>query len=314
MDSYYYEVYLKKPLTARGKTVDDYTRIYRNHIAPYIGEKKLEDINRLVLQEMQKKLTDKGIGAATRRRANTIVSIVMNEAVADDIIMKNPAQGRNIAPTVHSKDTPALTEGGLARFLAHVDTEDTIEWQTLIYIMAYTGMRRGEIAALEWRHIDLKRNIIRVEQSVSKRTGDRQKYDLPKTPSSIREIPLLTPARERIEAFMNVTNAEGFVFKGRNDPTVSITKDAITRHFDRLSANRPGEERVTPQMLRTTLPSIIARQKEDITIAQRILGHSSIATTVRYYVRCNIGDKRNAMGTFTDAVDGARDEDRDRRT
>lgn len=95
------------------------------------------------------------------------------------------------------KDEPEieyLMPDEVADFLSKISNDF---WYSAFVTTLGTGLRAGELAALQWKHIDLPGGFIRVEQSLARINtyqveGDKTKLIMqkPKTKKSIRRVPL----------------------------------------------------------------------------------------------------------------------------
>lgn len=144
------------------------------------------------------------------------------------------------------------------------------------FIAIYTGMRKGEILALQWKDIDFEKNIISVSKSVY-HVGDRPQIKEPKTKSSIRLVPLLKPLRDHL-----------ITIAGKPDQyIVSDTgeKPLTNRRFITLSRHYKEQTGVecTAHQLRHSFATIAIENDINPKSVQGVLGHSQISTTMNIY-------------------------------
>ena len=132
-----------------------------------------------------------------------------------------------------------------------------------------TGMRVSEVVALNLEHVDMERLAIRVQGK-----GNRE-----------REIPIVSDAFEQslakhlAERRKSEARAGDPLFTNRNGMRLS---DQSIRALLRRHSKEISTERITPHMLRHTLATLLLEDGADIRNIQRLLGHSSIATTTLY--------------------------------
>jgi integrase len=141
---------------------------------------------------------------------------VLDLAVRDEALPSNPARKVDL-PTAHSRGESKfkaafLTEAQVARLAGHLAEREP--YDLLVEFAAYTGLRRGEIAALNigdvrvWLHAGTWRGKVAVRQSaryVANKDNepiDNWRFDTPKTESSVRDVPLSPDLAERMHDYI----------------------------------------------------------------------------------------------------------------
>ena len=298
---YFEKVYMSKELNIKPKTMHGYLQLYDKYLKNTIGPLEIREINSIILTNVQKNFKNQGVGDPTRAAIHRLWRLVLQYAFDDRIIDMNPAICRGIAPTVAEKEQSSLSLEDLQRFLDAVDKECPI-WRTLIYTEVFTGLRRGELAALTWDdiHLDDEQPYIHVDKNVVVVRGCENKIGTPKTDSSVRDLAIFEPLLSILTEYKDYDTGTGFVFKGFGDPNEPINPDTITNHI-RVLGNRCGIK-CTPHTLRRTLASILDKSHVRLKVGQKILGHSSEAVTSKYYVITNRSDRDEGLKTFYDVV------------
>jgi integrase len=144
-------------------------------------------------------------------------------------------------------------------------------WRTWILVGARTGLRCGEMLALRWSAVDLKKRTLQVLASLN----DEDEETSPKSHQA-REVPLSTQAVAALEALPREEGQE-FVF-----PTIR-TRHQVGGAMVRL-AKTAGLGRIGPHRLRNTFISHALQNAVPIRTVQLWAGHSSIAQTEAYAV------------------------------
>jgi integrase len=152
----------------------------------------------------------------------------------------------------------------------------------MLYLAALaTGMRAGELAGLEWQHVNLDARLIMVQRSFAGPTKSGHARPVPILDtllSDLREWRLRHPGR------FVFTNRDG----GMLDKSARAFQEILHRVLDRAAfpsetkANGRVRRYVTFHGLRHTFASHWMMNGGDVFKLQQILGHQSMAMTLRY--------------------------------
>lgn len=150
----------------------------------------------------------------------------------------------------------------------------------MAYMALYTGLRRGELCALQWKDIDFEKQIIRVTKSIYWTNDHVPHVKDPKTSSGIREVPmmdelavLLLPLKKR-----------------PNDYVFGLLHSyQIDKGFDRY--RKETGLGCTLHGLRHGFASILYSHNVDIKTAAYVLGHAQSSTTLEIYTHLMERDK-----------------------
>jgi len=165
------------------------------------------------------------------------------------------------------------------------------DFATLLWLAMTTGMRRGELCALRWLHVDLMTGDLLIERSFVQRAGQRKEKDT-KTHQARRialdeaTVELLTAHRKRAEelaALAKLTlQPSAYVFSPDPGGGTPPVPDSITQRFGRL-ARRVGVPTSLHGFRHYTATQLLAAGVDLRTVAGR-LGHGGGgATTLRVY-------------------------------
>ena len=166
----------RSPTVAR-KTDYNTEAALRGRIMPVFGSKRLKQITTKGIREWLSSLLAEGLSPATVRSYRQIFGQVLNQAVADGLLVSNPVDGVK-APSVRPRRQMFLTADEL-RMLAKA----TGDYEPLIWFLGWSGLRFGEAAALRVGRVDARRRRVRVEESVTE-VGGRLVFGPPKTHES----------------------------------------------------------------------------------------------------------------------------------
>ena len=145
----------------RPKTLQLYDGLVRLHLSPTFGRLTLQDITEPRVRRWRKSLLDAGVGEVTVAKAYRLLKAIMNTAVDDGLIRRNPCRIKG-AGQEKSPERPVLTIRQV------FDLADAIgpRHRALILLAVFGSLRWGELAALRRRHIDLASGTLQVQVSV----------------------------------------------------------------------------------------------------------------------------------------------------
>jgi len=282
----YAETWLSRQVQLKPSTRSRYTAIVRRHIVPAFGSVPLAKLERSAVAAWVLDLVDAGLAAPTVRHAHRILHMILNTAVDDGRLVRNPAS-RVKLPRDRRREKRFLSHAEVAA-LADAAGPDRL----IILVLAYCGLRFGELAALRVRNVDPLRRRLFIEESVTEVDG-AMIFGTPKS-HQCRSVPV---SRSLIDAL-----AEACVGKSRADLVFTAPRGGVLmlrnwrrRVFDpALAAAGLGE--LTPHELRHTAASLAVAAGANVKAVQRMLGHASAAMTLDVY-----------SGLFDDDLDSVAD-------
>jgi len=239
------------------------------HILPKLGEKPLAEITRADLLAFRAELgkqTGKGGGALSPSRINHIMTplrMLMAEA-SERYEFLTPF--RNIKPLRLPKlDIQPLSLDEVHRALGTV----RIDWHPYLATRFFTGMRTGEINALEWKHIDFEQDLILVRQSIVK-----GKLENTKTDGSMRDVPMVPLVRTALlEQRKLVAKDCRWVFAQRNGDPINLVN--FTNRIWHPLLRHLGLAPRKPYQTRHTAATLMLASGENPEWVARTLGHAN---------------------------------------
>jgi integrase/recombinase XerD len=145
----------------------------------------------------------------------------------------------------------------------------TLRNLAIVDLLFATGMRVGEVSALDMHDFFIKEAVLRVQ---GKGGRDRLAFIVDSTSAKIQRIHIDARSRLQTESRALFVNAAG----GR------LSTQGITKIIAKLRREARIARHITPHMLRHTVATLLLRNGADIRIVQEFLGHTSIVTTQRY--------------------------------
>lgn len=219
-------------------------------------------------------LTNSGLSGSTVRHAHRVLSMILGAAVRDGRIPRNPAAGVRL-PRLASPDKRFLTHGQVAQLAEAVGSPHDV----VVLVLAYTGLRWGELAALRVRDVDVGRSRLSIQRSMTEVSG-RAVIGTPKNHQR-RTVPVPAFLRDRLQEQVAGRDPEAFAFPSRQG-AVLRNGNFRSQVFD-AAATEAGLEGLTPHELRHTAASLAIAAGANIKAVQRMLGHASAAMTLDVY-------------------------------
>lgn len=151
------------------------------HIKPLLGKYKLAELDKSTYKRKYLNVLQEKYKPSTVKLYHRLFKIAVNSAVDDEIIPRN--RFGNISLDDEEENVNFLNADELRVFLQKAKEIENITNYTLIYLLAYTGLRKGEAQGLKWTNIDLKEKTLTVDC-----TRDHYGVRKPKTKRSRRTI------------------------------------------------------------------------------------------------------------------------------
>jgi len=267
--------------TIRATTYASYKGILKHHIQPKIGGVTLSRLTPLHVQAMHASLEREGASPRLRQLTHAVLRRALKQALKWDLVDRNVCDAVD-PPRVPKREVAALSPDQVTALLAAAKGH---RLEALLMVAVGTGMRLGEIFALQWRNVDLVRAAIHVRQTLTE-IGGTLTLNEPKTPKSRRRIDLPKSVVVALEAHRQRMREKGF---GEASWVFTNTTGGPLRrgHFQTnvfkplLKAARLPDIRFHD--LRHTSASLLLAAGVHPKIVQERLGHSQIGITLDIY-------------------------------
>jgi integrase len=268
-----------------------YAGVLRVQVLPTWERVPLREVTHSDVARWVAHLVSEGLSARTVHKAHRVLSLVLDLAVRDGRLTRNPAVGVRLPRAAQGRKR-FLTAAEVAA-LAEASGRDRV----LVYVLAYCGLRFGEAAGLRVGDVDFLRRRLKVERSVSDVDGHLV-LTTPKTHHA-REVPM--------PAFVAAMLADTTHGRSADSPLFTSPVGALLRgnnfrrrSFDRAAASigLPG---LTPHELRHTAASLAVSAGANVKAVQRMLGHASAAMTLDVYAGL-FGDDLDLVADRLDAT------------
>jgi integrase len=291
-------------LRAKANTYRGYESAIRLHIVPDIGKAKLAALKPTHVDAW---LSDLDAKPRAKQNAFVTLKVALNYAVRDlGLLDRNPID-RMMAPRAPKREQHILTLTEVRKLLKAAQGS---QWYPLMYLAIATSMREGELFALGWRDVDLKRGMLYVRQGIGNvyddetESGYRRAITTPKTDASRRRIDLSAEAiallKTHRKSLDGKPNPDGLVFPNEAGSFVHVS------NFHRRVWAPLLEKAKLPHCkfhsLRHTGNSILAQQ--GLSLLQRRLGHSTPNVTMAVYSHAGAEEGRKGAALIGSLLGG----------
>lgn len=272
----------------RLRTYQQYERVARNHITPYIGKVQLGRLRPDQVQAMYDRELSEGKGVRTVQLVHAVLHAALAHALRLGVVMRNVCDAVMPPRQAKTEITP-LTEDETNRLLVAVESS---RFKVLVYLAIVTGMREGELFGLKWADLDWTTGRLQIARQAQYVIGQGNHFGPPKTSLSRRPIVVGEQALELLRWQFEQVNLYRLAAGSRwqeNDlvfPTLVGTplySSNWTQHWKKLVA-AAGLPPTRFHDLRHLAASImLVKLRLPPTEVARILGHSRVSTTVDIY-------------------------------
>jgi integrase len=274
-------MWLESTAHLKPKVREGYESLLRLYVIPEFGPWRISDVTRASIRSWLSRLLSEGLSPSRTRQARSVLSQVLEHAVDTGALRANPARGvkvnGNSDRVMHFLD---------ASQVAHLaDEVDRVEGGsgTLVYLLAFGGLRWGEAAALRRGRCDLLRSQIHIRESVSEVRGEMH-FGETKTGKN-RTIVVPGFLRDRLAADLaarDLGDPQVFVFA---DSKGGPLRNSNWRHrVWKPACEASGmPEGLRIHDLRHTAASLAVSAGANVKAVQRMLGHSTASQTLDRY-------------------------------
>jgi len=302
-----------KPSSARG-----YRTLLDNNILPVFGHRALTEITREDIKALAFSCLEGGRKHPVKQKDGSkdatlsprtvgyvmrTISAIFNHGIEDGIVVANPAlrPGRFIKTGSRRGKVDILSPDEGDKVLLTAE-KHFLRFYPLLLTAMRTGMRQGELLALEWGDIDWSGNFIEIRRSNWKgiigttKAGKSRRVDMSDRLKDALHQHRARMAAEALKAGRAVsplifTTTEGTAHDGAN----------LRKAFAAI-LRKAGLRKVRFHDLRHSFASWLIANKESLAYVRDQLGHSSIQITVDLYGHLVPGANREAVNRLDEAV------------
>lgn len=301
--------YALKEYSAKSMELNDYLL---SHINPHIGRLKLCDIKPMHIVQLFGSVQEgrkKPLSANTLTSMHRLLRVIFNTAIAWQLITKSPMAGLKYPKKMKSK-TSFYDENESLKLLTTLE-EEPLVWRALIVVAITTGLRRGEICGLEWKHINLDKKFIEIDQQLVYTKATQKIVKAPKSEGANRKVSIPQMAVDLLADVRSYTKKEKFRmgsrwknegehdFVFRTGTGSSFTPEYLSSKWrDFLKAKELRH--INFHALRHTSASLLINEGIHAKVISERLGHSDIGITMNTYGHVFKKADEVAANTFDD--------------
>lgn len=190
----WYALYAKPNI--RVATADRYQLMIETYTIPRIGDIKLKNLTSRQLQKFYKDLLEDGrvnrksgkgnpgLSSTTVRSVHLMLHCAFQRAIKERLIPRNPTEDC-IAPKMHKIEMKILPPEHMK---AYLDAADQRGLLPMFYLELVSGLRKGELVALQWDDLDTQNRTISVSKQYIKNPNGELTLSRPKTETSVRQV------------------------------------------------------------------------------------------------------------------------------
>ena len=152
--------------TLKPKTVASYESLLRSRVLPMLGERELRQVKPSDVTAWVGGMVAEGLSPSRVRQAHVVLRLVLDHALRDGALTRNPALGVKL-PRLEHKEAPYFEPEVVDAIAESIAPS----YDVLTALMGTVGLRWGEAVALRGRHVDVLRRRVTVEESLAEISG-----------------------------------------------------------------------------------------------------------------------------------------------
>ena len=263
----------------RENTYEDYRFLMRRYVRPVLGNRRLDQLKTLEVQQLYSDMSASGLSPRTVRYTHTVLRNALAQAVTWGMLARNPAD-LAVLPRKQRQEMQALAPEEARRFLSAAKEDPC---HAVFNLLLDTGLRPSEALGLKWDDVDLSGRSLAVRRTLTRGTRG-WRFEEPKTLQSRRSVPftdgLLSVLLAHKEA--QPINALRLVFTGETGEPL-IANNLAKRNLNRILRQAGLPERFRLYDLRHTCATLMLIAGVHPKVVSERLGHASVKITLDTY-------------------------------
>jgi integrase len=292
-----YESWSRAQAHISAKTAATRRSAWGSRVEPVWGSVPVADVRTSEIRAWTAKMIADGAGVPVVENAFGLLRQVLGAAVEDSRLPRNPCEGVKLPKRQHA-DRGYLTHAQVAALAGVVERNPEV-----VRLIAYSGLRWGQMAALRVQDFDMLRRRVNVSRSVTEASGSGLVWSTPKSWER-RSVPFPAALADELAALM--------IGKGRDDLVFTDLRGGVLRNSNwrarvftpAVGACQKADETfpsITPHDLRHTAASLAISAGANVKAVQRMLGHAKASMTLDVYADL-FDDDLDAVAVNLDAA------------
>lgn len=270
---------------------DDWIETHRNEISTYteqcyiaplkdckaeFGNIPISDITAELVQNFITKLAKKKFARQTIKLRLTVLTQIFDYAIIKGLVKYNPTTAVKIPSTATKTERELPETSDIQKIKENVDDE----FGLIPFIALYTGMRKGEILALQWQDVDFKNKTININKTIVFVDGQPVVKNTPKSVAGIRRVPLLKPLEDELQ---KIKKKYGYIINKDGNPPTRSEYHCMEKKYKRVH-----NVNFCLHQLRHEYATLCYDAGLDAKEAQKLLGHSKESVTLDIYTHIRL--------------------------
>lgn len=300
-------------LSVKKSTATDSWQIYERYIKPKFGSSNIQRINVLFCQKCVN-YWYKNYREA--RHIKNTVSQILRYGISLEIIDENPMAKVTLPRPLPKRDNSNnfYSKKELKHFFDSLNDIGDLRYIAFFRFLAYTGVRKSEALALQWKDFNFKNNTVKISKTIYYDARLKQVIvQEPKTKSSNRVLDLDPKTVSIMQAWradqqkrfikigINVMNTKQYVFTQEKNNRLLVPNSV--NDWLRWIYRKYPQKKITVHGFRHTHASLLFEAGATIKEVQERLGHSNSKTTLDIYTHVVKEKKKETALKFADFAD-----------
>ncbi len=251
------------------------------------------DIEDILPADVQRIFNAMDNARETKVKVKNVLNMVLEQALEDNLIQKNPLKSRSIRITGRSsKPTEPYSVEQMCFLVQRISLVKNPMDRTYLALHALHPLRPEEVYGLKGKDFDLTNHTVHIERAVTHPSRNQPYVKSTKTESSERTLDLAP----QVIPYLDIGAPEDFVLGGAKP----LTYTQVRRMCERIRKDTGFEDKITPKRFRTTVLTDLYEATKDVKQTQAAAGHTTAAMTFRHYVKGR-AEKRNTAAPVASA-------------
>jgi integrase len=267
----------------KATTVATRSVTWTSHVEPRWSAVAVADVHTTDVRSWVQTMVTEGAGPATVENALSVLRMILELALEDKRLSRNPCIGVK-APRRQHRARGYLTHEQVEMLAHDLECNVQVSYGTVVRLLAYTGLRWGEMAALRVESMDMLRRRVNIRQAVAE-VGGKVMWSSPKSHER-RSVPFPKFLADDLAVLMVGKARDELVFTGPAGGVLRVSTfrpRVFAPAVEKLVAATSDFPRVTPHDLRHTAASLAISAGANPKAIQTMLGHASAVLTLDTY-------------------------------